>query len=466
MTKDRRIDLVITFPEGMDIKRNIARYLKQSHSILDDYFGAEEWRKIFTKDVRNLSQLSSAFIEKYLIDYYRKKLVEIGYKEIKSGEEILIKSSQKKLPLYYLLFASKHPLGHKFWKEIRKISPTGQISFSLNNNSDNLVRENSAEYLPVKLKLVYKDYKLLEGRTKKLVERVSDGSIITRFNKTPFPESLNDVVCPHFLELKWAYGCPFDCAWCYLKGTFRFQPDGTSPKFKPLEKVKSHVDAFLAEVDSTEILNTGEIADSLMGEKNDHPFAKFIISLFEKQARHKVLFVTKSAAIKHLLDIPVSRQVVISFSLNAEEVAKKWEKKAPTIKSRIEAAQKLYNHGYEVRIRIDPMVPVENWEKFYVQLIDQLFNSFLPERVTLGSLRGLQSTINGVKDNSWVKYLSESSNWGKKVDFDLRAAMYGRIMSYLTRKYNYSNVALCKETVALWNELGLSYKKIRCNCVW
>jgi three-Cys-motif partner protein len=194
LTKDRRIDLVITFPEGMDIKRNIARYLKQSHSILDDYFGAEEWRKIFTKDVRNLSQLSSAFIEKYLIDYYRKKLVEIGYKEIKSGEEILIKSSQKKLPLYYLLFASKHPLGHKFWKEISKISPTGQISFSLNNNSDNLVRENSAEYLPVKLKLVYKDYKLLEGRTKKLVERVSDGSIITRFNKTPFPESLNDVV--------------------------------------------------------------------------------------------------------------------------------------------------------------------------------------------------------------------------------------------------------------------------------
>jgi hypothetical protein len=26
----------------------------------------------------------------------------------------------------------------------------------------------------------------------------------------------------NILELKWAYGCPFDCAWCYLKGTFRF----------------------------------------------------------------------------------------------------------------------------------------------------------------------------------------------------------------------------------------------------
>jgi three-Cys-motif partner protein len=34
LTKDRKIDLIITFPEGMDIKRNLWRYIKQSHSIL------------------------------------------------------------------------------------------------------------------------------------------------------------------------------------------------------------------------------------------------------------------------------------------------------------------------------------------------------------------------------------------------------------------------------------------------
>jgi len=31
LTKDRRIDLVITFPEGMDIKRNLSKFIKQSH---------------------------------------------------------------------------------------------------------------------------------------------------------------------------------------------------------------------------------------------------------------------------------------------------------------------------------------------------------------------------------------------------------------------------------------------------
>jgi len=317
-----------------------------------------------------------------------------------------------------------------------------------------------------KLKVYYKEYPFIDGKRQVLVEKVNDGSIITRFDKTPLPQNPTDVVCPHFLELKWAYGCPFDCAWCYLKGTFRFRPEGPRPTYKPLEKIKTHVDAFLNEVDTPEVLNTGEIADSLMGESGDCPFSKFIISLFEKQRTHRVLFVTKSANIKHLLDIPASRQAVVGFSLNAEAVAEKWENKAPPVKARVEAARKLYQHGYEVRVRIDPMVPVENWEKLYTRLIDSIFDSFIPERITLGSLRGLQSTINGVKDKSWVKYLSESSNWGRKIDINTRLAMYKKLISYLSEKYNYSNVALCKETKALWRILKLDYKKIKCNCVW
>jgi len=38
-----------------------------------------------------------------------------------------------------------------------------------------------------------------------LVKQVADGSIIKRFDKTPYPVKPTDVVCPHFLELKWAY---------------------------------------------------------------------------------------------------------------------------------------------------------------------------------------------------------------------------------------------------------------------
>ena len=96
------------------------------------------------------------------------------------------------------------------------------------------------------------------------------------------PQKPTDVVCPHFLELKWGYGCPFDCAWCYLKGTFRFLPTKTKPKVKDYEKIKLHLDTFLNTLGDAEVLNSGELADSLMSENGEKPFSKFIIPIFEK----------------------------------------------------------------------------------------------------------------------------------------------------------------------------------------
>lgn len=317
-----------------------------------------------------------------------------------------------------------------------------------------------------KIKIKYQKFRLLDGKIKTLVQQVNDGSIITRFDKTPLPKKSTDVVCPHFLELKWAYGCPFDCSWCYLKGTFRFRPQGIRPVIKDLEKVKLHVQTFLNEVKEPEILNTGELADSLMMENGINAFSKFIIQLFEQQNKHKVLFVTKSNNIKHLLEIKSHNQAIVSFTFNALPVAELWEKKAPKVLDRIKAAEELVKSGYEVRIRIDPMVPIENWENLYQDLIDKIFSRFRPERITFGSLRGLQSTINGTKDTSWVHYLKETSNWGKKIDFTTRLKMYSRIIDYLNKKYGYNKIALCKETKAMWQKLGMDYKNIKCNCIW
>jgi spore photoproduct lyase len=314
-------------------------------------------------------------------------------------------------------------------------------------------------------KVHYKEYSLIDGKKQVLVERVNDGSIINRFDKTPLPKRNSDVVCPHFLELKWAYGCPYDCSWCYLKGTFRFHPEGKKPVIKDYEKIELHTKIFLEECKIPEILNTGEIADSLMGENTEKPFSKFIIPIFETQKRHKVLFLTKSSNIKNLLELESHNQVIMSFSLNAIPVADKWEK-APKVVKRLEAAQKLYEKNFEIRIRIDPMVPIEGWEKYYLHLIDLILEKFIPERITLGSLRGLQSTINGCTDKSWIKYLSESSNWGRKINKKLRYQMYSKLIEYLNAKYNYKNVALCKETLEIWKMLRMDFRKIKCNCIW
>ncbi len=317
-----------------------------------------------------------------------------------------------------------------------------------------------------RVKVTKREYELLNGSKRQLVQRVGDGSIIKRFEKTPLPLKLTDVVCPHFLELKWALGCPFDCAWCYLRGTLRFVPTKTRPHVKDYGKIEQHVRVFLDKADGCrELLNTGELADSLMWENNGNPFSKFILAIFEEQKRHRVLFLTKSDHIDNFLAADHNGQAVISFSLNADEVAQRFEKRAPSVSERVEAASRLSSAGYEVRIRIDPMVPVVGWEEQYKGLIDDIFSRFIPERITLGSLRGLQSTINQANDKSWVEFLSEKSNWGKKIAFDTRYQMYYQLISYMRQRYNYTDIALCKETVEIWDKLGLDYRNIKCNCI-
>lgn len=306
-------------------------------------------------------------------------------------------------------------------------------------------------------------YQMLDGSKKSLVQQVGDGSIICRFEKTPLPEKKTDVICPHFLELKWANGCPYDCAWCFLQGTLRFI--GKQPRQKDRFKVREHVSTFLNDGSPPEVLNTGELCDSLLSENSNEPFSNFIIPMFEAQKKHKALFLTKSTNVENLLKINEHKNVIISFSMNAPAVSNRWEK-APRVEERIGAAKKISEAGYETRIRIDPMVPVFEWDKHYVRLIDLIFEQFTPERITLGSLRGLQSTINNSKDRTWVKFLSEKSNWGKKIDSEMRHEMYSLLVDYLRENYNYKNVALCKETVEMWERIGLDYKKIRCNCIF
>jgi spore photoproduct lyase len=296
------------------------------------------------------------------------------------------------------------------------------------------------------------------------IDKVKDGSIITLFNKTPVPENSTDVVCPHFYELKWANGCNFNCAWCYLNGTYRFLSGGKKPRLKNIDTIIEHLDYFLRNVDGNYLLNCGELSDSLLFENNGAPLSRKIIPRFMQQNKHKLLILTKSTDVKHLLEMKAQQHIVASFSLNSFKVANKWEK-APRVSDRIKAAKKLFDLDYDVRVRIDPMVPIKDWECEYKNLVDVVFKNFIPERITFGSLRGLQSTINNSEDVSWTRYLTETSNWGKKIDTRTRYDLYTTIINYLDSKYDYTKIALCKETLDMWDRLGMNHKKIKCNCI-
>ena len=311
-----------------------------------------------------------------------------------------------------------------------------------------------------------------ENAPKRKKSKKIDPSIITRFDVTPHPEKDTDVWCPHFMEFKPFNGCPFKCAWCYLQGTFRWPAykkldDGThiAPRLKDEKRIVDTLLAYFEKNEKPSLLNSGEVSDSFAFP--EFMFEK-IIPLFVSEEtnphRHQLLILTKHTVGAKLAELDATDVVVYSASLNAYPIAERWEI-APHPKERIKAAKAVSEAGYEVRIRIDPMVPVEGYKEAYKELVDDLMNALRPSRITLGSLRGLQSTINNSSDKSWVEYLGERSNWGRKIPLESRKEMYLSVINYLKEEYDYQDVALCKETLEMWQEIGMNWKEIKCNCI-
>ena len=105
-----RSDILLNIPTGTDIKRNLHNYLPQSgvDAPLTRHLGSEGWKNISTNSPSN-------FCRGYL-EMYEAQLSRLGY-FVGNLQQV---TTPGNVPLYYLFFASKHPLGEKFWNETLK----------------------------------------------------------------------------------------------------------------------------------------------------------------------------------------------------------------------------------------------------------------------------------------------------------------------------------------------------------
>jgi len=305
------------------------------------------------------------------------------------------------------------------------------------------------------------------------------------FDKTP-----PGVVCPHFYILAWARGCPYDCSYCYLALTHRFQ--GNTPHFYTWARIEKAIEKFFETHEEPAVLNTGELSDSLMNPG----LMEKICDKFETQDTHKVLLLSKGChwPLEQSLNPTEGtsidflrrkryKQTIVSFSVNAHEFAEIYEKRAPNIYERLKAARTLGNFLYEVRIRIDPIIPLKppnatgySWKMAYRDLIKFMLDIMYvtPTRITLGTPRWFPALPYWLKRAGRTDRFFDNFIGNRELCCDRRYRLKNRVQVYVyvihwLRKYGYKgSIALCKETVDVWNELrfmlGMLPEEIRCNC--
>lgn len=117
----RRTDMIIYYPQ-MGITREAPIEIdQQPPTRIDLFFGDTGWRQIYQKHQRG----EKPFLHRALLDYYKQKLMVFGYLYDPLPEPAFANS--KDALLYRLLFVCKHPLGNKFWADVTRNLPDGQL---------------------------------------------------------------------------------------------------------------------------------------------------------------------------------------------------------------------------------------------------------------------------------------------------------------------------------------------------
>ena len=112
--------MLILFPIGYDVVRNVDLYRQQQDSKLDQFLGPDSGWQTMWDELQNRRR--SNLIREFAAVYKRQLASHLGYK--KFGEETI---KCAKVPLYSLIYASKHERGLEFWDKIATKDPSGQL---------------------------------------------------------------------------------------------------------------------------------------------------------------------------------------------------------------------------------------------------------------------------------------------------------------------------------------------------
>jgi len=291
----------------------------------------------------------------------------------------------------------------------------------------------------------------------------------------------------YWADLKIGQGaCGFRCAECFLILTHRVKADPSRHElYENVDDFYHAVKQWMKKPGQRQTLGLGiDCSDSLLYEGvTGH--ARRLIPLFADEKANpynrKLVLLTKSANVHYLEGLP-ARNVVVIFSLNPEPIADLFEghypdglRITPPIQDRLKASEKAQGMGFEIRWRIDPVIPVQGWQSIYEDFFLNEAGRFRPSRITFGIYRQMAPGLKlktfsqkwGLQPMPWkpeYKMLRDKGTH-QQLPTEIRIGIYRFLREMVEMVWpedGRPGLALCKETIQVRNESGISGTK--CNC--
>jgi DNA repair photolyase len=295
----------------------------------------------------------------------------------------------------------------------------------------------------------------------------------------------DDTYCPaHWADIAIGRGpCGYRCRACFLILTHRgFCDPSRHVLYENLDDYEAAVRKWLKKPNRKNLGLGIDCSDSLLYE-GVVGHASRLIPLFADQNTNphgcKLILLTKSTNIHYLNGLPTTN-VILSMSLNPERIADLWEGKwndglriTPTIEERLEASKLGEAMDFEVRWRVDPIMPVDGWEETYTKFFETAtLKGHRPQRITLGTYREMARSLStiakkwGLPPVEWElpELLRDGSHY--HLPPNKRVEIYHFIRDAIENAWHGTGhnpiIALCKESRTMRASMGLLHD--RCNC--
>lgn len=196
------------------------------------------------------------------------------------------------------------------------------------------------------------------------------------------------------------------------------------------------------------------------------PEAEGILMMGMKHARffndgRKLLILSKSNNLIPLLEVrkySKLENIIISFSINPPLICKRTNSPGFILYDLV----RLLEAGYkDIRLRIDPIIPIPEWYDHYQYLIEVI--PCFVSRITLGTLRATDATYRAMPEwlQGYLVRMDPECHHPWRLSYHTRERVYGHLVPLLRDRG--FEIGLCKEHRNFYSLWGIDSKK--CNCL-
>lgn len=286
---------------------------------------------------------------------------------------------------------------------------------------------------------------------------------ITEFKGSFFkrcPGAKPGLTCCNYFVLNLGLQCNMNCSYCYLQSFIN----------TPVTKVYTNIDRAFDELreiaksagDQALRVGTGEVIDSLSLDPLTLHSVE-LIQFFKNYPKWRVEFKTKSDLVDQFINVEHAGNVIVSWSLNPQNIISAEEHGTASLEARLSAARRCKDKGFQIAFHLDPVIWHPGWQASYKSLVDAITAQFSPEElpyISLGTLRFQPEQRHMMRERFGMSHVLRGEMFpgrdGKlRYDQALREEMFKKIMSWFSDHSKEWKIFLCMESPESWlNAVG------------